>query len=95
VAKGFTGEILHFNAVRMRVTGSGNLLTYLRSLDDVNNQQLPTIVMLPATNIEPTILALFIDQRGQYEVRTENIDEVFTISKITIFVKPIATGYPQ
>jgi hypothetical protein len=91
----FIGEVLHFNAVRLRVTGSGNLQLFLRSLDDTNNIQLSSVPMLSTTNIEPTVLANFIDQRGQLEIRTTEIDEVFTVSKIIIFIKPIASGYPM
>lgn len=79
----------------MRITGEGNLNLFLRSLDDVNSVQLTSIPMLVSTNREPTVLANFIDQRGQLELRTMLIDEVFSISKIVIFVKPISTSYPQ
>lgn len=92
---GFNGELLHFNAVRQRVTGSGNLKLFLNSLDDINTQQLESVAMSALTNREPTVLASFIDQRGQLIGKTTVIDEVFNISKITIYVKPIASGYPQ
>ena len=88
------GEILHCVAVRMRVVGSGNLQLFLRSLDDVRNVQLVSHVMAATTNVEPTILANFTEQRMQLEVRTTEINETFTISRIVIFVKPIAEGYP-
>ncbi len=91
----FIGEILHYTAVRFRINGSGNLEVFLRSLDDVNNVQLTDIPMATLTNREPTILANFIDQRGQIEVRTILINEVFTISRIILFVKPIASEYPR
>lgn len=91
----FIGEILHINAIRLRITGSGNLLLFLRSLDAINNQQLTSFPMLNMTNIEPSILANFIDQRVQLEVRTTELNEVLNVSKIIIFVRPLATGYPQ
>lgn len=91
----FVGELIHFNATRLRVTGAGSLQLFLRSLDDVNNTQLASIVMSALTNREPTVLANFIDQRAQLEGKTTLINETFNISKITIFVKPVATGYPQ
>ena len=88
------GEILHAGAVRCRVTGSGNLQSFLRSLDDVRNVQLDNITMATTANIEPTILSNFREQRIQLEMRTTEIDEVFNISRIIIFVKPVSTGYP-
>jgi hypothetical protein len=95
VAKqGFNGEILHFNAIRLRVTGSGNLQLTMKSLDDVNTLALANTVMAATTNIEPTTLTNFIDQRGCLEGTTTLINETFNISKIVIFIRPIASGYP-
>ncbi len=91
----FIGEILHYTAVRYRLNGSGNLQTFLRSLDNINNIQLIDIIMSALTNREPTILSNFIDQRAQIEIKTTLIDETFTISKMMIFVKPIASEYPR
>lgn len=91
----FSGEVLHFNAVRLRVTGSGSLLLYLNSLDEVKVSQLPSITMAASTNIEPVSLANFTDQRAQIEFKTTEINETFSISRMVIFVRPTATGYPQ
>ncbi len=90
----FSGEILHFNAVRMRVTGSGNLQLSLHSLDDVKVSQLNNIVMASPTNIEPTALANYIDQRGQLELKTTELGETFVVSRITIYIRPIFSSYP-
>lgn len=93
-AKGSIGEILHAGAVRLRVTGSGTLDLHLHSLDNVVNSQLKSFTMSNTTSKEPIILANFKQQRIQLELTTTEIDEVFTISKIVIFVKPVAEGYP-
>lgn len=93
MAKG-TGDIIHAVATRIRVVGSGNLQLYLRSLDNVRNVQLANITMASTTNKEPITLANFKEQRIQLELKTTLIDETFTISKIVIFVKPVAEGYP-
>jgi len=91
----FTGEILHFHVVRARVTGVGILDLQLNSLDDVNQSVLPSMTLAASTNREPTVLANFRDQRGQLEFSVDTINEYFIISKFVIFIKPIATGYPQ
>jgi hypothetical protein len=91
---GYIGEVLHFGSVRLRVVGSGNLLLYLRSLDNVENETLIPISMTPLASAEPTVLSLFTNQRAQLEFRIKEINEYFSISKIIVFVKPIATGYP-
>lgn len=95
MGKNFNGEILHFAVARLRVTGAGNLLLFLRSLDNIFSEQLPTIPLLSLDDTSPTVLANFNNQRGQLEIRTTEINEVFSCSKIILYVKPVATGYPQ
>lgn len=97
MAKSFSsdGGLIHFGANRFRVNGSGYLQLFLRSLDDVRNVQLVSINMQTLTDQEPLVLSNFTNQRAQLEIRTTNIDDVFNISKITIFVKQVATGLPQ
>lgn len=90
----FNGEILHFNAVRLRVTGSGNLQQTISSLGYVNEFEMPVLAMSSRTNRELVTLADYKDQMGSLILKTTEIDETFSISKIVIFVKPIASGYP-
>lgn len=87
--------INHFGLIRLRLNGFGNLRMRLWSLDQVKNTILVPIVMQTVTNVEPTKLCNFTQQRTQLEVRTTAIDETFKISKIVIFTKPVATSYPQ
>lgn len=91
----FAGELVHFGSVRYRVTGSGVLRSTLYSLDEANSSTLPTLNISSTTNREPTILANFIDQMGYLEIKTTAINETFSICKIVVFVRPIASGYPQ
>lgn len=91
----FNGELLHCGALRYRVTGSGVLRTTLRSLDDVRSATLPTHTLASVTNREPVILANFVEQRMQIEIGTTALNEVFKLSKLTVFIRPVATGYPQ
>jgi len=89
------GELLHFGFTRLRVTGSGTLRQTLYSLDDVRSSVLPTLTMSATTNREPLTLCNFIEQRAALEIKTTAIDETFRIDKIIIFVRVVATGYPQ
>lgn len=91
----FTGELLHFAAVRMRIVGQGNLQQFLRSLDNINYDVMVDLPLQIKTNREPTTLANYIDQRGQFEFRTVEIDEVINLSSIQIYIRPVATGYPD
>jgi len=91
----FTGEFIHAGALILRATGSGNLELFLNSLDNVHTAQLSSLVLKSSNNLGPTILSNFIDQRIQLQLQTVKINEGFVVSKITIFVKQVATGIPQ
>lgn len=91
----FTGELLHFNLTMLRVVGEGNLRQRFASLDDINTEELEVIPMATGTNRQPTTLANFRDQRGQLVIYTQDISEHFNISKINVYVKQLASGYPQ
>lgn len=88
-------NINHFNAIRVWVTGSGNLKPKLYSLSDVKTKDLSPIVMEAAAYKQPTVLTNFSQQRAALELKTTEINETFAISRIIIFAKPVATSYPQ
>jgi hypothetical protein len=92
--KSFVGEILHAVGVRLRVTGLGNLDISLHSLDDVRNVSLQSLQLTGTTNREPTVLANFQEQRIQLKLETNEMDDVFHVSRIVIFVKPVSESYP-
>ena len=92
--KGNEELVNHFGAVRLRVSGSGNLRLRLLSLDEVKTQTLVPIVMSDPAYIEPTRLSNFTQQRASLEISTTMINEYFLISKIIIFTKPVATSFP-
>lgn len=95
MAKGSSGDILHFGAVRVRVSGTGNLLVSINSLQSTQIDNLTPQAMTSATDRELISLANFNNQRGQIRIGTSQIGEYFNISKIVVFVKPVATGFPQ
>lgn len=93
--EGSRGEyISHFTAVRFRVVGSGNLVSTLLSLDDVNTQSLVPLAMQAATNRQPDRLANFNEQRAALKVEVSEVGEWFRINRIILFSKPIYTGFP-
>ena len=90
-----SGEnISHFTAVRVRVTGTGNLKLKIYSLDDIRNQELVALPLSSATDIIPTRLCNFTTQRASFEMKTTEMDETYRINRIVIFTKEIATSYP-
>lgn len=88
------GLVNHFGMIRLRLKGSGNLQMRLLSLDEVRESVLVPLAMQANTDIEPTRLSNFTQQRAQLEIKTSVIDETFQISKIVIFSRPVATSYP-
>jgi len=87
-------NILHFNGIRIRVVGSGNLLLRFESLDNVISQDLVALAMSSTTDRQPTRLANFISQRGRYIFKTTAIDEQFKINRIIIFTTELWTQFP-
>ncbi len=92
-SKGVPSNIIHFGSLRYRVTGTGELRTTLRSLQDVDNAILVPLELEDRTDKEPTILSNFMKQRAQADIRTVDIDEVFLMSKIVVYVKQTYTQY--
>lgn len=88
-------DIIHYAAVRIRVTGTGILRTKLISLGDVFEKVLANITMVDPAYKLPNVLTNFKQQRARLRVETTAIDEIFLIDKIIIYVRPVATGYPQ
>lgn len=97
MAKKKSGEevINHYGAIRLRINGAANLLAKFWSLDEVFQTTLLPVPVIAATNVEPNRLANFTQQRAKLELRTIEIDEIFQISKIIIFVKPVAKSFPE
>jgi hypothetical protein len=96
-ARNTKGEevVNHYGAVRLRVTGSASLQLTLFSFDAVDSNILMPIPLESAIDIEPNRLANFTKQNAQLQIQTTNIDEYFKISKIIIFIKPIAKSFPE
>ena len=92
---GSPSYLIHFGAVRLRINGSGNLKILLKSFDDVNIYYLTDLVLATTTNREALILSNYIDQRGRLHIELTEINESFNVSKIVVFTKVVATGYPQ
>jgi hypothetical protein len=90
-----SGEnILHFNAVRLRATGVGNLKLEFISLDDMKIQELKPIPLMLKTDREPTRLANFISQRARLKISLTQKDERFVINRIIIYAKELYSSYP-
>lgn len=87
--------INHYGAIRLHVTGSASLKPTLFSLDEVKQFVLLPLTIQSKTNIEPNRLSNFTQQKAKLELRTTEINETFQISKVIVFVKPVAKSYPE
>ena len=87
--------IVHYTGLRMRITGTGNLLMTMSSQDNIYTQTLSPFAMSVATNIRPTRLMNFQHQRAALEGKTTVINETFKINKIIIFAKAVFSEYPS
>jgi hypothetical protein len=85
----------HYGAARLRMLGSGNLKLTMFSLDLVKAHVMLPLPLTPRTFKEPNRLSNFTQQRACLEVRTTQIDETFQISKVIMFIKPVAKSYPE
>lgn len=88
------GLIYHFGAIRMRVTGSGDLLLTLLSVDNVRELELTSFALDFSSNKEPTRLCNFTEERVALKFEVDAYDEYFELSKIVIFAKGMASNYP-
>jgi hypothetical protein len=94
-SQGSGGEnITHFGGIRMRVYGSGNLRMSFISMDRIFTSILVPFVMASSTNIQPTRLGNFVQQRALLRGETTAINEKFTITRIIIYVREIYKSYP-
>ncbi len=89
------GIINHYGAVRLRVNGSASLQMTLFSLDETQSNVLVPVPLQSLTNVEPNRLSNFTQQRAKLQIKTTGLGETFQISKIIIFVKPVAKSFPE
>lgn len=87
--------LTHINAVTLRVKGSGSLISKLYSLEDEFSQNLANYTMSLTTSKSKTLLANFIQEKTCLDLRVSVINNKFEINRITIYTKPVASGYPQ
>ena len=87
-------NILHYNAVRLRLQGIGDLDITLLGLDDVITSNLKPLPMSLTPGREPLRLANFKGQRVRVRVGTDKINEKFIINRIILYTKELWTSYP-
>lgn len=96
-----TGDIVHTVGVRYRVRGSGQFRTRLYNMGTPGDTHAPqrfanldNMTLTSGSAREKTAIANFQDQGIQIYFRTIFFEETFNLSKIVLFVKPVAESYP-
>ncbi len=90
------GEVFnHFNGIRIRVLGAGDLRLKLESLSGSKTTTMVPITMTTATPIEPRKLANFMQQRALVHGYTTDYGDNFLVTRLVIFVKPVFGESPQ
>jgi hypothetical protein len=85
----------HYGLVRLRVNGAAQLRMTLFSLDRIISNVLVPVPLKSQTYLEPTRLSNMTQQRAKLQITTTGLGEYFRISKIVIFVKPVAKSWPS
>lgn len=87
------GEAInHFNGVRLRVIGAGDLQVTAWSLQEESSEVLLPYTMQAATRIQPTLLMNTKEHRVSLEIKITEINEWFIIGRLIIFSKPLFTS---
>jgi hypothetical protein len=91
-------SINHFNGVRVRVVGSGNLdvAAYVQNgmNTDSLDQTLVPYAMSTATHRQPTLGLNVKKQRMSLEIKITEINEWFAINRLIVYMKPLYTSFP-
>lgn len=88
------GNILHFGSIRVRVNGAGNFRPTFLGYDNILTETLVPLVMTPTSSQEKYRLCNFISPEGMLKFETTEIDEVFRVNRVTIFVKTLWSEIP-
>jgi hypothetical protein len=87
-------NITHFNGIRVRVTGSGNLRPTFKSLDDVTSLVLVPLVMASTGERSLYRICNYVTQQAALELTCTAADETFRINRIIIYAKTIYKMVP-
>jgi hypothetical protein len=88
-------NLLHFGAVRYRVSGNGELKHELITYDDQVIKELLPLTLNATPGKEPTRISNLITQRTRLKVYTTEFDDDVKINRIILFARETYSGYPM
>ena len=86
--------IIHYGRVKLRVTGSGVLRGTLFGYNEITSAALPNTTMQTTNARQVSRLTNFLTERAKLRLETTDINEVFRITSIVIFVRSVYSEYP-
>lgn len=88
-------SILHFGAIRLRVTGTGIVTSTLFNLDMTKSFTPNSFDLDNIDGSEPLVLANLNTQRAILRLETNHINAYFEVSRIILYQRPIWEDYPS
>ena len=88
-------SILHFGALRFRITGTGQMTATVYNLDKTQSFTPNSIQMDGIDGSEPLILTNLNTQRAILRMETNTQGAYFEVSRIVLYQKPIWEDYPS
>lgn len=88
------GAINHYNLVRLRVRGEGNLRVIMSAEDDLPQTEFLAIPMTATTGRLRDRLINFQAQYASLTLKTSDFGDYFRIDRIVIFAKGLWNEYP-
>lgn len=85
----------HFNPVRIRVLGSGNLQVFLFDTGLINNSELDAKTMSLTSAKSVNYLSNFTAERACLLIMTTEEDEYFSVDNMWVYGKPSRNSFPQ
>ena len=96
MANKLSGDIQnHFNPVRIRTVGEGDLQAFLFDTGTVNNAVLEPQSMSLSSARSLNYLSNFTDERSCLLIMTTEEGEYFNVSNIYVYGKPSRNSFPQ
>ena len=85
----------HAAAIRLRIVGAGNMLMTLESLNNILSYTIAPLPLAATNRIEPTRLVNFQSQRMRLTLSMPVLNDQFSINRIIIYTRAVATEYPM
>lgn len=85
----------HAAAIRLRITGAGSMLMTLEGLNNITSYTVAPLTLAATNRLEPTRLVNFQSQRMRLTLSMPVLNDQFSINRIIIYTRAVATEYPM